>query len=181
MKAHSLQWKKLQCVANNEQKDNIPTGRCGHSLTFFGSTSIVLFGGMNSDGVVINDTHVLTLSNQVNTWHKVKRQEIVPKGRWKHTATKISVSQMIIYGGLVGDESECCNEVWLFNTATNTWKCQDTSPTLFRSSHATCLIHKDAYVFGGMGGRSSKSKLYLSDLSVLSTKTWKWQTVSDKE
>ena len=176
-----IKWNELKCRIKDGNKENHPSGRYGHTLNIVGTTNLVLFGGLNiSEGNCINDMFVLTLSETNNEWQRISYQsptDQVPMGRWKHSATKVSVSEILVYGGWTGNDSQCLNDLWLFNCATNTWKSKNIPSTTYRASHTACLVDRSIVIFGGVGGTSSKSKTYLNDLSILNLDEWEWKQV----
>jgi len=204
-------WLELSCVPSEKKECSsncFPSGRYGHSATLVGIKNILVFGGL-ADGDkkyertiwkhdahnslseldLTNEMYVLKLNIRANkllrdknVWSRIKYESAnIPAPRWKHTATKIGASEIVIYGGLSdGEKRVAFNDIWVFNCADNTWKNKEVPATKYRGSHTACGIDRQIYIIGGYGGDYPFSRSYLSDVCILDTVTWKLTQVRRK-
>ncbi|EAZ63361.2 carboxymethyltransferase [Scheffersomyces stipitis CBS 6054] len=77
----------------------VPPRMC-HTLTALSDTTCVLIGGRTRPGMALNDTYKL----QGDEWVKLKD---IPNGRCRHAATRLSESEVLIFGGLPENKEHC--------------------------------------------------------------------------
>ena len=53
----------------NPSVGDAPTGRYAHTMTTLSESTALVFGGVESDGVLLHDVWLLTLSNASAVWH----------------------------------------------------------------------------------------------------------------
>lgn len=189
-------WKEIHCIARNGDKKNIPTPRCGHSLSVVGS-NIFLFGGLDDSHPPGPNNDLFCLrprsSDEDWSWAKLDSTDIGPPvARWRHTANSIGDTEFLVFGGYVSATRDRFNDVWVFNAVTMQWrqpvpksstKVDDCyldggweglpSP---RGAHATAVLGRTMYVFGGHGG-AGFALGHLADLHTLNLDTWTWNEV----
>ena len=119
-----MAWVKPQMVGLQHDPDQMPTPRSGYSLTLVGVNGYC-FGGLDSQLVppqASNDLFCVRMSDEVCEW---KRMEVPPKDpkplpRWRHTATQISATAILVFGGFHSHD-ERLNDTWIFDTITLSW------------------------------------------------------------
>ena len=74
-----------------------PCARSGHSATPIDNSRLVVFGGMNNEGKLMNDVHVL--DTVLFSWSKPKTKGSPIKPRGYHTAVMIG-HKIIFFGGI---------------------------------------------------------------------------------
>ncbi len=157
-----------------------------------------MFGGLHGE-VPTNDVFMLRLRLKQNEWSRqdcsAGEDDIPPPPRWRHTASPISPSEFLIFGGCGVEYDQRLNDVWILNVVSLTWRralpeyctytvgdhipCEDCPKDCPcpRSGHSACVIGKKFYIFGGEGGWHFRRD-DLSDLKVLDLSTWTWKEVS---
>ncbi|MCO5612601.1 hypothetical protein L7F22_066869 [Adiantum nelumboides] len=94
-----------------------PSPRGAHAGCYAGDKKVVIYGGIQSDGIRLDDTWVLDLSERpLPTWHKVVTA-CSPPARSGHTLTWVGGKQTILFGGR-GTKFEVMNDVWLLDMET---------------------------------------------------------------
>ncbi|KAK3035551.1 hypothetical protein RJ639_034756 [Escallonia herrerae] len=153
----------------------MPSGRFGHSCVVIGD-SLVLFGGINDNGIRQNDTwvgqvaldemFVLTLS-----WRLLKLEPVAPPPRGAHAGCSIGKRRMLIYGG-IGLSGVRLGDAWVLelseNLSSGTWLEIVTHPSPpARSGHTlTFLGENQTVLFGGRGlGYEVLNDVWLFDTS----------------
>jgi hypothetical protein len=139
-------------------------GRYGHSMAVVG-TKLFVFGGDDSEGTLRND--VWSYETATNTWALAKADDNAgsgvvdvnyPKRRAYHSMEVVG-TKLFVFGG--GDsEGTLRNDVWSFETTTNTWalaKADDNAGSGVvdlnypkrRASHSMAVVGTKLFVFGG--------------------------------
>ncbi|KAJ3200978.1 hypothetical protein HDU67_001687, partial [Dinochytrium kinnereticum] len=85
----TLIWSKVEHI-----RGDTPCARYGHSITLWGADRLIVFGGCDSADAVLNDVHVLNLSEMV--WERLVTTGEPPAGRNNHSAT-ISNGKLYIH------------------------------------------------------------------------------------
>lgn len=99
-----------------------PSKRSGHSLTILNGNQGALFGGIDlrSPPGPNNELFSFEIGPSEVTWTKVDAAGTIPPPRWRHTATAISKTQMIVFGGF-HDSTTRLNDLYLYDSQTKTW------------------------------------------------------------
>ncbi|KAI3841268.1 hypothetical protein MKW98_007749 [Papaver atlanticum] len=94
-----------------------PPPRGAHAGCCVDGKKMLIHGGIGLDGLRLNDTWILDLSNGINSaaWHEVVTR-LSPPARSGHTLTCIGGTRMVLFGGR-GIGYEVLNDVWLFDIA----------------------------------------------------------------
>lgn len=93
---------------------DVPTGRSGHTATFFPETNeLVLFGGVRGSKW-LNTVSVLDVTRWIWTTPKVEGSP--PKPRSYHTATAVGGNRVVVFGG--NNMTACFNTVHVLETTT---------------------------------------------------------------
>ncbi|KAK8913724.1 F-box/kelch-repeat protein [Platanthera zijinensis] len=151
-----------------------PSGRFGHTCTILGKT-LVLFGGINDDGVRQNDTWIGQVINEGSSvtkisWRLLDVEAIFPPPRGAHAACGIGELQLMIHGG-IGPYGHRLNDTWILDLSEGPsmrWhQLANTRPSPpARSGHSiTCIGEKNILLFGGRGAGYE----VLNDLWILET------------
>ena len=102
-------------IANTGEDISIPDPRINHSQVTV-NTSIVIYGGVDKDGVCFNDIWIYDLVS--NYWKKVEINGEIPKARQGHSALLVDGDQILFFGGKIANIFEV-NEIWKFDLSTN--------------------------------------------------------------
>ncbi|CAA6662352.1 unnamed protein product [Spirodela intermedia] len=100
-----------------------PAARSGHSLTWAGESSMVLFGGRGTGYEALNDIWVLDMEGDGPEWVQIacERPGSVPRGlplpRVGHSATLVLGGKVLIYGG-EDSQRRRKNDFWLLDLKT---------------------------------------------------------------
>ena len=121
-KYKSISWNEIKCYAKDGKKENFPSARIGRTFSMIGS-NVFLFGGIeeNEQTTPKNDLFVLHLQNRENIWARLNTAGQQPPGRWNHTASHVSVFDILIFGGFTSITGRL-NDFWIFNTITKSWR-----------------------------------------------------------
>nr|AML76677.1 putative LOV domain-containing protein [Limnanthes douglasii] len=90
LEAKNAQWRRVKVESS-------PPGRWGHTLTSLNNSSLVIFGGCGSQGL-LNDVFVLDLDAKNPTWKEVSGGT-PPLPRSWHSSCTVENSKLIISGG----------------------------------------------------------------------------------
>jgi hypothetical protein len=191
-------WAPAKCITGAPTSPSsvpAPRGRSGHTLTCIGPNAY-MFGGLEEGREPPGPTDemlLLKLTSAEFQWHRVKvANGACPCARWRHTATHIGDSRILIFGGFKSS-SERLNDVWVYSAISRAWEYYGggastdlASQSLLaanapppRGSHSSVLIRGKLWVFGGYGG-ISYSRKELNDVSTLDCDTYTWSRVNPK-
>jgi dynein heavy chain, axonemal len=184
--AGSLGW------AQPGQSGEIPNRRSGHSFNIIG-TNAFLFGGIDhkSPPGPSNEMFCLKLQNDAFAWKKVTVTGDKPLARWRHSATVVDGTAILIFGGFHSSTNRF-NDVHIFDTVSLSWsqpiesQCDFTprgnhiptknswasAPTP-RGAHSCNVVDSSMYVFGGYGG-SGYSRRDFNDMFTLDLTSFEW-------
>ena len=190
-----MEWSQPRCIGD------LPTKRSGHSFTIVKNGMAYLFGGVDSRRPPgpNNELFKLDMSNaQAFYWTKVPTSSSStlslpslargaagatttftgPEARWKHSATAIDDTRILVFGGY-RSSTQRLNDVWVLDTAKDKWSqplaAGHTAPCP-RGAHAATLVGRKLYAFGGYGG-DGFARQDFNDLYALDLETWEWQLV----
>jgi len=90
---------------------NAPSERFGSGVVTLDDGRVILFGGYDARGELINDLHVSRAPQQFAP----TEQANAPPGRFGATLTQISETEVLLFGGQ-GEEG-VLNEVWIRDLA----------------------------------------------------------------
>ena len=102
-----------------QMRSRVPP-RSEFTLVTINSSSALLFGGINSSGVVLNDLWEFSVTHRM--WKKVNTTEhewSVPPSRSSHAAA-VAGFDMFVIGGYNYSKS-CIQELWKYNLINNSW------------------------------------------------------------
>ena len=89
---------------------DVPTGRSGHTATFFPSTNeLILFGGVRGSKW-LNTVSILDVTRWI--WTTPHVVGTAPKPRSYHSATAVGPQKMVVFGG--NNKTSCFNTVHVF-------------------------------------------------------------------
>ena len=149
---HSSRW------AAQVARGKAPARRKGHSMTLLGpvwAQQLLVFGGWGGDGPQPNSLKAFSLAT--NTWEVVPLAGTPPPARWAHSATAVSESRVLVFGGEGVLPGQYFNDVHAFDLADQQWTHvhplgDGTSGRLLpsaRMGHSATLIGEALLVFGG--------------------------------
>lgn len=140
-----------------------------------------------------NELYKLDTSSNEFYWTKVPNSGRWPEPRSNHTATAISPTKMLIFGGF-RSSSVRYNDVWILDTSTDEWsqpapgvtEVRPDGEVVFkrswpdvpspRGAHSATLVGTQLYIFGGYGGAGFARRDF-NDISVLDLDAWEWRAV----
>ncbi len=164
-----MQWRRC------EQSGTIPGARDGHSMCTVGQ-NIYLFGGENSEKLMLDDLYLGRLEGDRLAWTKCQYRNPpgqTPRPRRAATLTSYLNEYLILIGGEAYEELATCtmNDVWIYSIAAGTWQDvfapvrADPGDYFAARAYHTCVPYEDKlYVFGGI----SHTGKVMDDLLVLS-------------
>jgi len=195
----SIHWEQKTQIAKNNDPQNMPTPRSGHTMSIIGS-NVFLFGGLkscdnnstHSEAHPTNESYLLKLQGENKEWMQLqpKDGDVIPCARWKHSATQISASEILIFGGFTS-MMDRLNDFWIFNAITRRWtevqlnklhdremdeedRDEETWKIAPRGSHTANVCDNLVYIFGGHGGheyeRQNRNDLHIFDSKNLTCK-----------
>jgi len=142
---------------------DVPTGRSGHTATFFPSTNeLILFGGVRGSKW-LNTVSVLDVTRWI--WTTPNIVGTAPKPRSYHSATAVGPQKLVVFGG--NNKTSCFNSVHVLEaieddnsdskTGGNTCTWKWSNPTIRgkapfpRTGHTATLLEdgKTIMVYGG--------------------------------
>lgn len=134
------------------------TTRSGHTATLLPNGSVLLAGGQDSSGTILQSAEIFSSVTQQFT--TLAANMTVP--RTGHTATLLSSGQVLLTGGTPSGGTSVASAE-LFNPATNTFSSLSSTMTTARSGHtATLLPNGEVLLAGGVG--SSGATLQSAEL-----------------
>ncbi|KAM7482151.1 hypothetical protein LguiB_006734 [Lonicera macranthoides] len=147
-----------------------PVSRGGQSVTLVG-TRLVVFGGEDAKGSLLNDLHILDL--ETLTWGEIDTSGLPPFPRSDHAAAVHADHCLFIFGG--SSHTACFNDLHVLDLQTMEWsrpaqKGEIPSP---RAGHAGVTIGESWFIAGG-GDKNSG----VSDTIVLNMSTLAWSVVT---
>lgn len=167
--------KEVRRVLRWWQSDSgIPSGRFGQTCTVIGD-ALVLFGGINDNGIRQNDTWVGHVMHDESleiklSWTSLDAGPIVPPPRGAHAGCCAGNKRMVIHGG-IGLDGNRLNDTWLLDLS------DDARPSLWheiitqqsppaRSGHTlTWIGGSHMILFGGRGtGYEVLNDIWLLDI-----------------
>lgn len=139
----------------NKNPSSYPDARTGHKLSYLTDNKILLFGGINWDGVDLNDTWIYDVT--ANFWQKLS-PAIKPSARRSHAMANIGNNKVLMFGGVQGTPSYIYNDTWLFDGINDTWSLlSPASKPAVRYSSAMAYMGDDkVLLFGGSSVGSSR-------------------------
>ncbi len=177
-----MEWTTPRCIGD------APTKRSGHSFTLLKNGMAYLFGGIDPRRPPgpNNELYKLDMSNPTAFyWAKVVAPASAaaggkPEARWKHTATAIDDTRVLVFGGY-RSSTQRLNDVWVLDTAKDKWvqpHVERKGPHVPgpRGAHAAALVGRKLYVFGGYGGEGFAREDF-NDLYALDIETFEWERV----
>nr|ACT22760.1 F-box protein [Allium cepa] len=168
-KRRRLIWKKMHA--------NSPTGRFGHTCTTIDDSTLILFGGINDNGIRQNDLWVGHVSPQPNptiSWHALQNVgPCSPPPRGAHAACLSTTHLTLVIHGGISLSGLRLSDTWLLDLSNGPYStswCQfpnlDPSPPA-RSGHSLTWIGgtRHMVLFGGRGsGYEVLNDLWVFDL-----------------
>lgn len=107
-----------------------PSGRLSHAATNFDDDKVLIFGGVDENMDVLDDTWMLKevcSANGTGTWILLNTTGDVPIARYAHTLVTLYDGRVVMFGGAIGENRS--DEVWVLDVAE-----KDNSATWIRVS-----------------------------------------------
>ncbi|XP_047322611.1 acyl-CoA-binding domain-containing protein 4-like isoform X2 [Impatiens glandulifera] len=141
-----------------------PVSRGGQSVTFVGTT-LVIFGGQDANGSLLNDLHILDLETM--TWDEMDTLGVPPSPRSDHTAAVHAEQYLLIFGG--GSHATCFNDLHVLNLDTMEWSrpIQQGEIPSPRAGHADVTVGENWFIIGGGDNKSGVSETVVLNMSTL--------------
>lgn len=141
---------------------NPPTARVGHSLTALDNGRVFLFGGLERDGTLLNDTHEYRDSK----WQAFTTITSRPPARRNHAAWT-QEGKLYVMGGF-GEEGSYHSDLWEFDPdpppAVENWRfiCTVTGQGARANHAAVPLPNEDVLFFGGVTAAGAQSDAWIA-------------------
>ncbi|EFJ11621.1 hypothetical protein SELMODRAFT_426157 [Selaginella moellendorffii] len=156
----------------------VPVARTGQSVVQVGS-SLIIFGGEDSKGQMLNDLHILNLKTLVWRPPKTRQASLMmrdgskPSPRRGHSAVCYNERYMLVYGGKA--QGNYYNDIYVLDLQNMEWskeKPRGTVPSP-RAGHAGVMVGSKWYIVGGeyKGGEVLETMAFNVD-------SGNWQTVT---
>ncbi|KAL6570488.1 hypothetical protein OROGR_000038 [Orobanche gracilis] len=142
-----------------EQKGVGPGPRSSHAISVVGQ-KVYAFGGEFTPRVPV-DNHLYVFDLISQTWSVADAEGEIPQPRVGVTMSSISET-IYVFGGRDGNHKEL-NELYSFDTCTNTWALLPSGPP-HRSYHSMTADERRVYVFGGCGNAGRLNDLWAYDV-----------------
>ncbi|KAG0476579.1 hypothetical protein HPP92_012952 [Vanilla planifolia] len=137
----------------------VPPARGAHAACCIGEQQILIHGGMGQNGLRLNDTWMLDLSdNHHASWHQIVHTRPSPSARSGHSITWIGDKRIVLFGGR-GAGYEALNDLWILDIGEENPKWNEltyessslvSEMPLPRVGHsATMLMGRKILVYGG--------------------------------
>jgi len=154
-----------------ETNGDLPSQRKKHIAELvFDAQAMVVFGGADFFGKLLNDVYLFTIQTQ--TWTKVETNGEPPLPRIDHSSVVSEDGKTLLIFGGIG--KGWYNDVWALDLSSWTWTHLQTKgdiPTA-RSCQASAIIGNNMYVFGGL--KSYGATGYLNDFVRLDLDSLVW-------
>eukprot|EP00795_Rhopilema_esculentum_P003484 gene3484-1866_t len=152
-----------------DEESSDASRRMGHTATYSeASSQIFVFGGSKSKRWY-SDVHALDLNTM--KWRKLEPTG-KPPVRAYHSCTLV-YDELLVFGGVYPNPDPmpdgCSNEVYFFNTETNSWYqpiVRGEKPNA-RSGHSACLVDGLLYIFGGWDAPTCFDDLWTLDIGLM--------------
>ena len=148
-KAHCAKNRPWHTIPYNPFLDYSPSARTHHAMTITVDGSVWMFGGLASDGRLLDELFKLDMQEQ--EWHFIDKS-----GTWPHASkfsTMASVgNKFILFGGYykVSDEDKGrSDELWEFDTRTMEFTFLHAVGPSARLGHAMASVGNKVFVHGG--------------------------------
>lgn len=176
-------------TAIDPQRGDVPLPRFGHTTTYMGNFTVIMFGGAVGDSgryTITNDTYALNLGTF--EWTRIVADN-PPSARAAHAATCVDALQFVVYGGATGGGSLSTDELYLLDLrkdAPLAWMSVPiTGVTPGRRYGHSMVYHRVAeshakanlIVFGGNDGTRTLNDIWYMDVQK-SPFTWSVVTLS---
>mmetsp|Transcript_34247 Transcript_34247/g.38332 ORF Transcript_34247/g.38332 Transcript_34247/m.38332 type:complete len:685 (+) Transcript_34247:178-2232(+) len=172
---------------------DIPTGRSGHTATFFPETNeLIIFGGVTKGSKFLNSVTILDVNRWI--WTTPNVVGTAPKPRSYQSATSVGSQKMVIFGG--NNKTSCFDTVHVLNRsndgdASTGWKWSNPSlrgkAPLARTGHTATLLEdgKTIMVYGGWDPNeedelTGEDNIFKGSY-LLDTQEWTWKKGPDPQ
>ncbi|KAK9464841.1 hypothetical protein V1512DRAFT_267307 [Lipomyces arxii] len=122
-----------------------PTGRHGHTATYWKDGKLILFGGENERGEFLNELYIFDLQNQ--TWSSPKTYGRQPIGRARHAACMSDDGKRLYFCGGFRHHF-VMSDIFCLDLQSMTWS--DSRPFVARYDHVATVRFDKMWIFGGL-------------------------------
>jgi hypothetical protein len=100
-----------------------PSPRENHAMAKIRDNQVLLFGGKESDNSLSNESWSFdATAGSSGSWYNITHQSNNPPARFFHTLARLNDNEIYLFGGISNTQTnEQLNDLWLFNTNTNSW------------------------------------------------------------
>jgi hypothetical protein len=153
----------LSVIAQNPP--DLPQARYGHEMITLPDGSVILIGGEDASGHLLNDMHTFD-----GAWSEVTPDNDPPPPRRKHAAW-VEDDDVYIHGG-IGDDN-LLDDMWKYNIETNEWTQIEPTGDIpsARYGHTVVRVNDKDYLYGGKNNSGSG----LLDFWSYNNQTNEWQ------
>ncbi|KAK4484090.1 hypothetical protein RD792_011310 [Penstemon davidsonii] len=132
-----------------------PPSRLGHSLSVYGRTKLLMFGGLAKSGHLqlrSGEAYTIDLGDEKPNWRQLdcgqlngvgNQNAVVPPPRLDHVAATMPCGRIIVFGGSIGG-LHSPSQLFLLDPAEDkpTWRALNVpgQPPKFAWGHSTCIV-----------------------------------------
>lgn len=158
-------FKETNLCRKEKQKGDIPAPRFGHTATYLGNNTVVIFGGAIGDAGKYNITDDVYLYDLTQNKWKELVTENTPTARAAHAATCVDDQQLVIYGGATGGGSLSLDDLYILDLRREPQYAWMTVPTRGatpgrRYGHVMVYSKPNLIVFGGNDGQHTLNDVW---------------------
>ncbi|KAK9257282.1 hypothetical protein V1507DRAFT_446736 [Lipomyces tetrasporus] len=128
-----------------EPSGTIPSGRHGHTATYWKDGKLIIFGGENERGVFLNDLYVFDL--RTLTWSSPTTYGRKPIGRSRHAACLSECGKRLYFCGGFRQHT-VMSDIFCLDLETMTWS--DSRHFVARYDHVATVHNEKVWIFGGL-------------------------------
>lgn len=158
-------FKETNLCRKEKQKGDIPAPRFGHTATYLGNNTVVIFGGAIGDAGKYNITDDVYLYDLTQNKWKELVTENTPTARAAHAATCVDDQQLVIYGGATGGGSLSLDDLYILDLRREPkyiWMAVPTKGATpgRRYGHVMVYSKPNLIVFGGNDGQHTLNDVW---------------------
>lgn len=154
--------------------------RTGHKSIFINSTMMVVFGGQNEKGELLNDGLLVDIQNRTITDLNLTNNKTLPSPRENFIFIKgIMNNTFLIFGG--NGMKEVYNDMFMFNSTSFTWNKINQTGEIPSPSSDMGYVWKNKTSLLVAGGCNYEKKVCYDDVYLLDLKLLKWSKILNKK
>ncbi|KAK9348384.1 hypothetical protein V1522DRAFT_398477 [Lipomyces starkeyi] len=137
--------KTYKATLIKEPAGTVPSGRHGHTATYWKEGKLIIFGGENERGVFLNELYVFDVRTQ--TWSSPATYGRKPVGRSRHAACLSECGKRLYFCGGFRQHT-VMSDIFCLDLETMTWS--DSRQFVARYDHVATVQNEKVWIFGGL-------------------------------